>query len=52
MVSPCDAISAGTSVESLTRGYIVNTKCVRAHQKLLEEQKKYKKQVQETYGKQ
>ena len=51
MVSPCDAVSAGTSVESLARGYMVNTRCVRTHQKLLEEQRKYKKQVQEVYAK-
>lgn len=51
MVSPCEAIQAGKTVESLAQGYITNTKCLDAHKKLLEQQRQYKKQIEDKYGK-
>lgn len=51
MVSPCDKVSAGKTVESLAQGYITNTKCLDAHKKLLEQQRQYKKQIEDKYGK-
>ena len=51
MVAPCEAISAGKSVQSLTEGYIHNTTCLYTHQKLLEQQRQYKKQIEDKYGK-
>lgn len=57
MVSPCDKVSAGDlstgkyTVKSLAQGYVANTKCLDAHKKLLEEQRQYKKQIEEKYGK-
>jgi hypothetical protein len=48
--SPCDAVRAGKTVESLAEGYVTNTKCLKLHKELLEKQKMYKKQIEEVYG--
>lgn len=51
LVHPCDVIKAGSTVESLVKGYIHNTQCVHAYKAIIEEQKDYKKKVVEIYGK-
>lgn len=56
MASPCEAMSAKNSVgeytvDSLARGYVANTQCLYTHQKLLEQQRQYKKQIEGVYGK-
>jgi hypothetical protein len=55
MVSPCDAVSARgadgvVTTESLSEGYVKNTKCLRTHQKLLKMQQDYKKRIEDIYG--
>lgn len=42
MQDPCGAISAGETVRSLARGYVVNTGCVFDYQLLLKKQREWK----------
>lgn len=50
LVHPCEVIPAGQTVESLSKGYIHNTQCVHLYKHLVEEQKQYKKKVEDIYG--
>lgn len=43
LVVDCQAIRAGDTVRSLAKGYVNNTKCLQAHQKLIEGLKIYTK---------
>ena len=50
LIHPCDVIPAGGTVTTLSKGYIHNTQCVHLYKGLVEEQKEYKKKVEEIYG--
>jgi hypothetical protein len=50
LVSPCDPVKAGTTVQSLSEGFVINTQCLILHKELLEKQKEHKRKVMEVYG--
>lgn len=48
---PCAAKEAGGTVRTLAVGYVENTSCIGKYRVLLEQQRKYKKEIQELYKK-
>ena len=42
LISPCDAISAGKTLRTLTKGYVINTSCVYEYEALLQSQRDWK----------
>ena len=49
LIAPCTAYGAGTTVSSLTKGYVKNTSCIAQWQLLLDKQVKHKKEVEKLY---
>lgn len=49
MVDPCEAVSAGHTVDSLASGYISNTTCIWEYRLLFSKQRKYKEEAIKVY---